>query len=68
MATSMGAFTMTLCGGQGRSRKLNGLCFWRTIWLCLNLAWTERGPSIVDSSPGEKLSIMGEIVVCPHPS
>ena len=34
----------------------------------LSCAAIEMGPSIVDNSPGEKLSIIGAMVVSPHPS
>lgn len=57
---------MTLCGGQGRSLKLN--CFVDEAGREKKLLLSTRGPSIVDNSPGEKLSIVDDIVVCPHVS
>lgn len=61
-------FTITLCGGQGRSPKLKALD-WRVEKVKLGRFQLPMiGPAIVESSPGEKLSIVVGTVVCPQPS
>ena len=60
-----GLLTITLAGGQGRSAKLN--CFVENFEAD-HRSECPKCPAIVDSSPGEKVSIVVLIVVAPHQS